>query len=57
MVWDPADAGVTRQKEIPFTWGRGGVCRVPPQLGDRPGNPGHRDAMRLTARTLYSSSR
>ncbi len=23
MVWDPADAGFTRQKAIPFTWGRG----------------------------------
>ena len=25
MVWDPADTGFTRQKAIPFTWGRGGV--------------------------------
>jgi hypothetical protein len=25
MVWDTADAGFTRQKEVPFTWGRGEV--------------------------------
>ncbi|MBK9126275.1 MAG: hypothetical protein IPM13_00525 [Phycisphaerales bacterium] len=28
MVWDPDDAGFTRQKAIPFTWGRGGVRAV-----------------------------
>lgn len=28
MVWDTADAGFTRQKGIPFTWGRGGVQEV-----------------------------
>lgn len=28
MVWDTADAGFTRQKAIPFTWGRGGVQEV-----------------------------
>ncbi|MBK9126279.1 MAG: hypothetical protein IPM13_00545 [Phycisphaerales bacterium] len=28
MVWDPDDEGFTRQKEVPFTWGRGGVRAV-----------------------------
>ncbi|HXH23888.1 MAG TPA: phage tail tube protein [Vicinamibacterales bacterium] len=28
MVWDTADAGFTRQKAIPFTWGRGEVTSV-----------------------------
>lgn len=28
MIWDPSDAGFTRQKEIPFTWRRGGVQEV-----------------------------
>lgn len=23
MVWDPADAGFTRQKAVPFAWARG----------------------------------
>lgn len=25
MVWDPDDAGFTRQKVLGFTWGRGGM--------------------------------
>ncbi len=28
MVWDTADAGFTRQKEVPFTWGRDGVLTL-----------------------------
>lgn len=28
MVWDPADAGFTRQKAVGFTWGRRGVLEV-----------------------------
>jgi hypothetical protein len=28
MVCDPPDTGFTRQKEISFTWGRGGVRAV-----------------------------
>ena len=26
MVWDPADAGFTHRKAVPFTWGPGGVA-------------------------------
>lgn len=25
MVWDPTDAGFTRQKAVRFAWARGGV--------------------------------